>query len=124
MSRPPATPPTRPRRGQYAFWSYDKFPYFLGGKIIATRANPYRGATNNDPPFLVQTEGYGGAWFPARVILPPKLGEKVLELRGEMHGERREFNATANEYWRWRLNRELEGEVMHAPEIMERIVDA
>ena len=52
----------------WAFWRYDLYPYVLGGKVTKT---------NDDGSVFV--EGYGDYKTWARVLVPGKLGQELLE---------------------------------------------
>lgn len=70
----------RPRKGNYAVWRYDQYPYFLLGKITAAKRREYPKPGQTE--WVVETEEFGvGHWFACRVCIPPALGAEVKDLR-------------------------------------------
>lgn len=63
----------KPRKGDIAFWSYDRFPYLLWGKIESVCAR------REDGRWVVRVENYGGGRFRIRYALPTKRGEETVE---------------------------------------------
>lgn len=68
MSRVRVRDGFEPTTNLFAFWSYDQFPYFLGGPVIAMRADG-----------VVQVSTYGGATFKPVLVTTHKAGVELLE---------------------------------------------
>lgn len=70
--------------GLFAFWTYDTFPYVLGGPVMSM----------NDSG-RIQAETYGGSVFVPLKILPRAVGEAILTkieaLRREQHAAEEKF---------------------------------
>lgn len=61
--------------GQYAFWSYDKYPYFRGGKITAIHPAKKGEYCHG----CVEIEDCGkGYWWPVKFCLNVKEGKILL----------------------------------------------
>jgi hypothetical protein len=72
----------------YAFWSYDLFPFCLGGEVTNVRLNGY-----------VETREYGtGFYFKPFLLLPYAEGKKKAEalqkLSDEHHSAQQTLAAT------------------------------
>lgn len=89
----------RPRKGHYAVWRYDLYPYFMCAKIVTAKKREYRDP--DSPEWQVMVEGFGGNWFVCRICLPPATGKRIQELRSTlrqmMHVQKDELYSRMNE---------------------------
>lgn len=75
-----------------AFWTYDGFPYILGGKVTDT--------TNEG---RVKIDGYGGYIFKPKFYLPDKEGEElIIELR-RIKAEREQMISDLKDDFKYKL---------------------
>ena len=111
---------TRPRVGNYAFWSYDQYPYMLGGKIVSVHRREH--VIPTEPQWNVEIEEFGaGFYFVCRVELPPALGKATKEkLEALKDKQRARLNAVVSDSDR-ELIRELESNG-RTTAIVDRIV--
>jgi hypothetical protein len=72
---------------QFAFWSYDQFPYVLGGTV-----------TNINAEGQVETEEFGkGNYFTPLRIMPVKAGMIMLQELNKQRDERNHLMHSINE---------------------------
>jgi hypothetical protein len=93
----------KPKKGLYAFWHYDTFPYFLGGKIMGihdghstmhTISGPWHNF-HKDWVGLVEIEGYGsGFYFKPLYICSAKEGK---QLKAELSSLKDQLRAEEDE---------------------------
>jgi hypothetical protein len=80
-------------KGLWAFWKYDKFPYALGGEMLAM----------NDKG-LVSVKGYEGFWFTPECITTIASGKALLRKMQELEQARREAIRKLEEEFDDKLN--------------------
>lgn len=80
----------------YAFWPYDLYPYFLGGKITRTRSDG-----------MVQVEGFGESWINPKAIVAGAKGYGMLENLKILQEDCREAIGRVNENFKNRLESEI-----------------
>jgi hypothetical protein len=93
----------KPLDGFFAFWSYDLYPYMLGGKTTFMHKDG-----------LVETEGFTGMLFRPFKILPAETGQ---ELYGKIQELRQEY-AEAKDKLKTEFDKkldELTGRYFHVP---------
>lgn len=61
--------PRKKQPDRYAFWRYDQFPYWVGGKITSEPRKK---------DGKVQVEGYGLYWWQPRIVLEGNQGKAAL----------------------------------------------
>jgi hypothetical protein len=112
---------TRPRKGQFAFWSYDQFPYFLGGEVTAVLKDEH--PEDMRQPWLIQADGYGFHWFPALVVTTPSQGKALLELRERLQTDRRYLRDAVDRVVDTRLRLALHTDQFKSVNIIEQIIN-
>lgn len=76
-------------KGYFAFWKYDGWPPWLGGRILHMRPNG-----------MVITENYGpGCSFKPVKILPPEAGKKLLKELNDLAAQYRKAEDKLRDEW-------------------------
>lgn len=80
--------------GLFAFWSYDLFPYVLGGPVMAMNDKGH-----------IQCESFGGCCFVPIKILPRRDGEKIHAQILAMRKEHRKAKEDFDDQWKAALGK-------------------
>lgn len=78
----------KPITGLFAFWSYDLFPFVLGGPVMAM-----------DSLGRVQVSTYGGGVFMPIKLVPLAVGIEKLKTLEVLRAGQRKAIETLNEAW-------------------------